>query len=56
MKVVWTTEAKLSFKAEADFILDKWNTKEVLKFIDLTTNFVNLLAKKISSRCKISRC
>ena len=45
MKVVWTAEAKLSFKAEADFVLEKWNSKEVLKFIDLVANVVALLEK-----------
>ena len=33
MKIVWTETAELTYKAELDFILKKWNVKERNKFI-----------------------
>ncbi len=43
MKVIWSTEAKLSYYQELDFIYKKWNKKEVEKFIKLIDEFVKNL-------------
>lgn len=42
-KIIWQPTANTTFYEEIDFIFLKWNSKEVLKFIDLVkTNLVRL--------------
>lgn len=43
MEIVWTETAELTFQAELDFILKKWNTKEAIKFTDLVDETIENL-------------
>ncbi len=45
MTIFWTKTAKDSFQEELDFIYIKWGNKEVDRFINLSVEFVDLLAK-----------
>lgn len=40
MKIIWTHTAELTYLAEIEFILKKWNLKETIKFIDLVDDIV----------------
>jgi plasmid stabilization system protein ParE len=42
--VYWTTLAEISYSEEADFILKKWNLKEVDNFGILVDNHLKLIA------------
>jgi plasmid stabilization system protein ParE len=39
MEIKWTTLALLSFEAEIDFILEKWNPQEASNFVKLVDDF-----------------
>lgn len=43
MKIIWSIEAKVTYEKELEFIFEKWNTKEVHKFILLVEEFVQKL-------------
>lgn len=45
MKIVWTKTAELTFHAEMEFILKKWNLKQVEKFINLVDDIIDQLKK-----------
>ena len=47
MKVVWTRTARETFLAETDFILRKWNSKQVKAFILLVDESIRLLSSGI---------
>jgi len=47
MNVYWTETAKSSFQDELDFIYRKWGKKEVDRFINLSTDFINLLVSGV---------
>jgi plasmid stabilization system protein ParE len=44
MIVVWTRTAKKTFLAETDFILRKWNKRQVKAFVQLVDECLGLLA------------
>lgn len=46
MTVIWTKAAEQSFQNEIEFILDKWNTAQVQKFINLVENQINTLSNQ----------
>ncbi len=46
MKVVWTDTAELSYFKELNFIAEKWNNREVKKFMMLVDEFVEKLENK----------
>ena len=46
MKVVWTDTAELSYFKELNFIAEKWNDREVKKFMMLVDEFVEKLENK----------
>jgi len=55
MNVIWGKKAKYSYFDELDFILKKWNQKEVDKFILLVNEFIKTLEEgvlegKVSSK------
>ncbi len=43
MEVVWSIESKFTYDKELEFIFEKWNNKEVVKFIQLVDEFVGKL-------------
>lgn len=43
MKVVWTAIAEITFEAEQDYILKKWNIEKVINFIDLVDGTIKKL-------------
>jgi len=47
MKVFWTDTAKSSFQEELSFINKKWGKKEVTNFINLSTDYINLLVSGV---------
>ena len=49
MEIVWTATANFTFRNEQDFIFTKWNTIEVIKFLDL----VDLTIEKLQNFPKI---
>jgi len=56
--VKWTNLAEISYENELNFIAEKWTINEVIKFMDLTDNFIKTLEKgvligKISFKTKI---
>ncbi len=44
MTILWTSLAEITFQEEIDFILQKWNTNEAGKFIDLVDEFTKSLS------------
>ena len=44
MEINWTSSANASFEDEIEFILSKWNLKEVEKFINLVDGFTKKLS------------
>lgn len=58
MTVIWTKHAKFSFNEELEFIVKKWNEKEVEGFIQLVDDFIKklktgILQGKISPKTNI---
>ncbi len=58
MRVLWSKYARHSFAEEIDFILIKWNSKEVAKFILLVETSIEKLSSstwqgKISKKTNI---
>jgi hypothetical protein len=57
--IYWTSLAEDFFVRELDFILLKWNNKEVMKFIDLVDDFIyklstGVITGKVSKKTLIS--
>ena len=40
MKIIWTSEAKYSFNANIDYILQEWGEEVALKFVDRVDNVI----------------
>lgn len=43
MIVVWTATAEITYEAEQDYILKKWNINEVINFVELVDSTINKL-------------
>ncbi len=47
MEVVWSSECKISYFKELDFVYEKWNEQEVENFILLVEEFVERIERGI---------